>query len=369
MLAIPGGISMKKTDCGSAVRIKDIAQLLGVSSVSVHRALSGKEGISDSLRQKILDTADEMGYTANYAAASIKRKASRIAVVLPVDASGKSYYYDYIWKGIREQAAEVRGLNVEVVEYRCNDEDEQFLQLKAIANAGTAEYSGVITYSFTQMPKVLMQLQRLITLGIATVVVDNELQEPEGISCITANEKATGCTMGELISLVTPESGTVIVSKGRLGSNTHQTKLQSLVEFLSQKKPNLKLVSVGGYYRETGAEDSNFEITRMALQEHPDTVAMCAMTSFDNLPMEKAVRDLGLRQQVKLIGIDLNDLTAQMLMEERIDAVVSQGAFEKGCQAVKLVTDNVIKGIPLPNRTECAVDIILKSNLKSFGEI
>lgn len=365
---IPGGITLEKTDCSSPVRIKDIAQLLGVSSVSVHRALSGKEGISDSLRQKILDTANEMGYTANYAAASIKRKSSRIAVILPKDENGKSYYFDYIWQGVRAQAQEIRGLNAELVEFCCANEEEQFAQLKAVADAGTEEYAGVITYSYTRQPQVLMQLQRLVTLGIATVVIDDELLEPEGISCITANEESTGCTAGELISLITPETGTVLVSGGRLDSGTHQNKIRSLTEFLSRKKPGLKVVLVGGYYLETDIEQIHCEIVRMALQNHPDTVAMCAMTSFDNLPMEKAVRDLDMRQQVKVIGIDLNDLTAQMLMEERIDAVVNQGAFEKGYQAVKLVTDSVIKNIPLPDRTECVIDIVLKSNLKFYNE-
>ena len=96
---------------GKAPTIKDIAEKLNISSVSVHRALAGKEGVSEKLRAQILQTAKEMGYEVNYAAASLKRKVCQIAVVLPQDV-GK--YYAYIWDGIWHCEKEVRGLNIEV---------------------------------------------------------------------------------------------------------------------------------------------------------------------------------------------------------------------------------------------------------------
>lgn len=43
------------------ITIKDISAKLNVSSVSVHRALSGKDGVSEKLRRKVLQTAEEMG--------------------------------------------------------------------------------------------------------------------------------------------------------------------------------------------------------------------------------------------------------------------------------------------------------------------
>lgn len=51
----------------AAVRLKDIAAYLNTSVVTVSNALSGKKGVSDSLRNKIVMTAEELGYdTARY---------------------------------------------------------------------------------------------------------------------------------------------------------------------------------------------------------------------------------------------------------------------------------------------------------------
>ena len=44
------------------IRMADIAQVLGVSVVSVSKALSGKEGVGEEMRRKIIATAEEMGY-------------------------------------------------------------------------------------------------------------------------------------------------------------------------------------------------------------------------------------------------------------------------------------------------------------------
>ena len=44
------------------VRMKDIAEKLGVSTVTVSKALSGQRGVSEELRGRIRQTASEMGY-------------------------------------------------------------------------------------------------------------------------------------------------------------------------------------------------------------------------------------------------------------------------------------------------------------------
>ena len=45
-----------------AVKLSDIAEKIGVSRVTVSKALSGQKGMSDELRERIVALADEMGY-------------------------------------------------------------------------------------------------------------------------------------------------------------------------------------------------------------------------------------------------------------------------------------------------------------------
>lgn len=45
-----------------AVKLADIAEPLGVSTVTVSKALSGQKGVSEEMREKIIALADELGY-------------------------------------------------------------------------------------------------------------------------------------------------------------------------------------------------------------------------------------------------------------------------------------------------------------------
>ena len=45
-----------------SVTMGDVARELGVSTVSVSKALTGKEGVSEAVREMIIKKAEEMGY-------------------------------------------------------------------------------------------------------------------------------------------------------------------------------------------------------------------------------------------------------------------------------------------------------------------
>jgi LacI family transcriptional regulator len=81
------------------VTMKDIADHLGVSSVTVSKALNDKEGVSDELREKIKNVAEEMGYRYNTMAKSMKEGLSyNIGVIIPerfTAISQSSFYLEF----------------------------------------------------------------------------------------------------------------------------------------------------------------------------------------------------------------------------------------------------------------------------------
>ena len=74
--------------------MRDIGARLGVSTVTISKALNGKEGVSDAVREKIIETAKEMGY--HFASAMQENEKSTIIGILVADRfySAPSFYYD-----------------------------------------------------------------------------------------------------------------------------------------------------------------------------------------------------------------------------------------------------------------------------------
>nr|WP_263325121.1 substrate-binding domain-containing protein [Neobacillus sp. Marseille-Q6967] len=82
----------------SNVTMRDIAERLGVSSVTISKALNDKEGVSEELKEKIKAVAEEMGYRFNTHAKSMKEGLSyNLGIVIPERFTGttQSFYLQF----------------------------------------------------------------------------------------------------------------------------------------------------------------------------------------------------------------------------------------------------------------------------------
>ena len=65
------------------VSVKDIAEELNISLSTVHKALTGKGGISEARRKEVLDMAKRMGYDLNWG--NVDKEELLEASILSVD--------------------------------------------------------------------------------------------------------------------------------------------------------------------------------------------------------------------------------------------------------------------------------------------
>ena len=81
------------------VTMRDIAKKLGLSAVSVSKAISGKEGVSDSVRDLIVTTAAEMGYKYT-PAADAKTAHYNVGVMVAQTFISDSAFYSKLFQNI-----------------------------------------------------------------------------------------------------------------------------------------------------------------------------------------------------------------------------------------------------------------------------
>lgn len=106
-----------------AVKLADIAEKVGVSVVTVSKALSGQKGVSEEMRARIKELADEMGYTPIHEAQTGRTRSYTIGVV-----TFETYFTrfaSFYWKMYQELATRAVKKNcfsmLEVISYY--DED------------------------------------------------------------------------------------------------------------------------------------------------------------------------------------------------------------------------------------------------------
>ncbi|MGB4659178.1 MAG: LacI family DNA-binding transcriptional regulator [Mobilitalea sp.] len=93
---------------GKNITMKDVAMQLGVSTVTVSKALSDREGVSDTVRSQIKQKADEMGYRYNFLGKSMKEgKNYNIGVLVAEQFMHDSAFYSKMYQTIVKDLIEI----------------------------------------------------------------------------------------------------------------------------------------------------------------------------------------------------------------------------------------------------------------------
>lgn len=158
------------------VSMRDLAAQLNISAVSVSKALSGKEGISEELRQIIVDKAIEMGYEYKPLHMNLV-SAKRIGVLVSQTFISDSSFYAQIYKTLALELGK-RGhiCTLEILNHR--DETMGNLPL----SIDNDDYDGLFvlgTLSESCMDKALH-------LEIPVVFVDNYTVEND-VDCVVSD--------------------------------------------------------------------------------------------------------------------------------------------------------------------------------------
>jgi len=112
------------------VSLKDIATRCGVSIATVSKALNGQQDIGTQTRERILKTADEMGYLTNAAARALKTNRTYNIGVLFVDDRHSGLAHEYFSKVIDSLRleAENQGYDITFINKNVGKKPTTYLQ-------------------------------------------------------------------------------------------------------------------------------------------------------------------------------------------------------------------------------------------------
>ena len=220
------------------VTIKDVAKEAGVSQSSVHLALSGKAGVSESTRQRILEIARRMNYTPSPLAANLKRETLTIAVVLPEKNTNSRFYYDFMRDAAVDYGPVAQGYNLNLLLLEFSD------LAKTLAQLDLGAISGLITMGYPEdgCTEAISQVSKA---GVPVILLDNDLPESGRICCIKSNNDLLGKLTGELLmDMIRWPSGEVLVCAGFKGYPNHYEIVDGLAAFLKEQITKRKLLGV-----------------------------------------------------------------------------------------------------------------------------
>ena len=163
------------------VRLSDIAERLGLSKMSVSKALRNQPDISEETRMRVKSMAEEMGYVPNLVARSLSSKRSKtLGVVLPKIAHS---FFAPVLDGIHERAAE-EGYEIVLTVSRERAEAER----RHVETLLAMQVDGLLVSVSQEQPERDVY-ERVRELGVPLVFFDRVI-EGLGFSSVTVDDRS-----------------------------------------------------------------------------------------------------------------------------------------------------------------------------------
>lgn len=344
--------------------LKDIAQKAGVSLSTVHKALYDKPGISERVKNEIVGIATSMGYKTNYVASSLKRKPIRIAVVIPLpDLGPNRYFYQDIWKGLRQFKPQAAEFNVEFLEFGFSGSIEQLpKKLEEIYRSCADDIAGLITVA-TESPAVSYFIDRLIQKNTAVVLLCSDLPQSERLCCVRAQDAMAGGLAAELLHRFTAGQGKIAIAAGDPLNPSHYLNVDGFQTYLSKYAPQMEIIRI---YNDNAPQQLYQEIKQL-LEQDEEITGLYSCNARNTLPLCRAARDTPSNRKPHIIGSDLFRENEEFLLQNTLQAIIYKNPIKMAFLACQTIFNYLVKNeFPRKENVYVFPTIVLKSNLSHY---
>lgn len=346
------------------VTYKEIAHKLGVSSTTVHRALTGKGGVGKAMTVKIQTLAEEMGYQPDRMSNGMKKHTTRFAVVFPEPTMENRYYYLSLWNGAHRYFQEVSPYQVEVMDFTypltpgSNGEI-----LKDIYENYKEKLDGLITIG-VENNQTSYFLSKLAEEGIPITCVGFDLYKHIALCSVMAYDEMVGNLAAELLTAFNSSKtpGPVLITGNPVGSFSMPDQYHNasgFEQFLVRHDPGCSLLTA--YSPDYKKAE---EMIRSVLEKHKDLSAIYSTSARNTVLICNIIKELGYEGRVRLIGNDCFPESLEFLSRGILTGIIDKKVFDQSYQAAKILFEYAAFGeYPQSPVIRIQPQVVLKSHL------
>ncbi len=340
----------------SAVTIQDVANHAGVSRATVSRVLNNSEGVSDDLRERVLEATNQLGYQPNRAARRLRSRDNTADVLGLIVSDIENPFFISVLRGV-EDAAYANQKSIIVC-----DTDEDPDKLRMYLNVMQAERVGGLIVAPTHLHDGVI-LNEYRREGMPIILLDRSIENCEFDTVLVDNVHGSHTATTHLINLGYERIGIIC------GSSHLTTASERYTGYLNALRAagmpiNDHLIKIGDFKSESG-----YHLTKELMQSSHPPDALFVTNSLMTLGALNALFELGVRVPEDLAFISFDDLP---WIAGNIFALtcVAQPSYEIGQEAFRLLlrrlndpsasTTSVVLRTRLIVRKSCGATLLQK---------
>lgn len=340
-----------------AVTSKQIAELAGVSRGTVDRALHNRGRVNPEVAKRIRQIADELGYHPHPAAQALvmANKEFKLGVY---QQSLNTPTMQMIYAGLQRAASELKQYGVTTI-FKTNPDINKRMTIKALDEL-VAEGCHGLAITPVNEPDVIERVNQLTDSGIPVIAFNGDIPESKRLCYVGMDNYRGGRMAGAIMGYMLPNGGKVLPLTAHLTYFAHYIRAKGFMEVIESDFPNIELLPLQGCFDN---DSYAYEITKMALQQHPDLAGLYA-ASHGGHGACRAIDEAGLSGKVRVIGFDMNPANIEDLRAGRSTVVFDQQADLEGYRPLHILYDYLARGIqPSSSNEYTALNIFTKYNI------
>lgn len=312
------------------VTIQDVARKARVSVSTVSRVLNGKVDVASETQERILSVIDDLGYTTNLAARSMRsHKKNLVGLIMPDIA------YPFaieVMKGVNRAIAESE---FDLLVYTTGD----------VRKSGRAfheqKYVSLLTNSISDGVVIVAPVAGEFNIDAPIVSIDPLASNPNYPAVHATNYQGAMDAMEYLLGLGHRRIGFI---SGRAELESSNRRLKGYREALEKAgiPVDESLIASGDYTTETGISGAR----QLFAMEKPPT-AIFASNDQMAMGVYQVAEELGLRIPEDLSVVGFDNITESKYMGL---TTVDQFISEMGYVATQMLI-KIINGVPLEDQT------------------
>ena len=346
------------------IRIKDIAQIAGVSPGTVDRVLHNRGDVSESSRQRVEEALAKMNYKPNIhvSALSLKKKYTFV-ITMPEFRKGE--YWELIENGIRRAIEEYDSLNIQCK--FCYYDQFDLYSCRTTFEKVIGLHPDAVIIGPTFRDEAVYLGNTLSSLKIPYVFVDSAIDGTSPLAFFTSNSFAIGSLISRLLTSMTPAGSEFVlfqaVRTGDESANTTIVRKSGFRAYLGENDldPVLHRISYSAVEPER-----NDNLIGDFFERNPQVKGAVIFNSRGNI-----ITDYFQKRKirgVKLVCVDLIKRNVDALKAGYIDLLVGQRPQQQGYLAVKALFEYLVYGTHMKRDNFMPIDIVAKETVDFYSE-
>jgi len=326
--------------------IQDVAKTAGVSVSTVSRVLNGKLDVASETQEHILSVIDDLGYTTNLAARSMRsQKKNLIGLIMP----DLAYPFAFeVMKGVNRAIAESE---FDLLVYTTGN----------IRKRGQAlhekKYVSLLANSISDGVIIVAPVAEEFNIDAPVISIDPRVSNPNYPSVHATNYQGAIDAMKYLLSLGHKRIGHI---SGRAELESSNRRLKGYRDALEKAGISVDegLIVSGDFTTETAVKCARKLLSR----DEPPT-AIFASNDQTAMGVFQVAQELGIRIPDDLSVIGFDNITESKYMGlTTVDQFISEMGYVATQMLIKLIND-----VPLDDQTyRMQTQLVIRSSCKEF---